>query len=76
MPPNVVALGFGSSAPVSEHGAKVVAEPHVPMTWWPVCPVFGLTARVPEVVTGDPATDSHDGTVRATLVTVPEPDVL
>ena len=32
-----------------------------------------MTARVPLVVIGDPATVSSDGTVMATLVTVPEP---
>jgi hypothetical protein len=31
------------------------------------------TAKVPEVVTGDPLTDKNDGTVKATEVTVPEP---
>jgi hypothetical protein len=33
-----------------------------------------VRARVPLVVTGDPLTESHDGTVAATLVTVPPPD--
>ena len=37
---------------------------------------MGLIASVPLVVIGLPATVSHDGTVSATLVTVPEPPPL
>jgi len=34
-----------------------------------------VTASVPEVVIGDPATVSHEGTVIPTDVTVPVPEV-
>ena len=33
-----------------------------------------VTAKVPLVVIGDPVTDKNDGTVMATLVTVPPAD--
>jgi hypothetical protein len=48
-----------------------------------VCPVppfaigravpLKLTAKVPDVVIGEPDTDKNEGTVIATLVTVPDP---
>jgi hypothetical protein len=50
-----------------------VAAPQLP---GPAKTVFAVwvarvTAKVPEVVTGEPATLRKDGTVKATLVTVP-----
>ena len=40
-------------------------------TWFAVCPDAAVTASVPEPVTGEPATESHDGTLRPTEVTAP-----
>jgi hypothetical protein len=36
-----------------------------------ICPEAGNTASVPAPVIGDPANESHDGTVMARLTTVP-----
>jgi hypothetical protein len=68
--PDVIA---GKSPATREQSDTVVAAPHVPMTWCEESPVADVIASVPEVVTGEPETWSHEGTVCATLVTVPVP---
>jgi hypothetical protein len=41
----------GRSPATSEHGANDVADPHVPMTRWEVCPLAAPSVRVePEIV--------------------------
>src|ERR1039457_5154615 len=41
----------GRSPATSEQGANDVAVPHVPMTWWEVCPVAAPSVRVePEML--------------------------
>jgi hypothetical protein len=67
--------------PVVGRSAAVIAlrptAPDAPLgvarNWLAVCPVAALMARLPEPVTGDPDTVSHDGAVSPTLVTVPVP---
>ena len=48
------------------HGPKLVALPHVPITWCEVWPVAGATAIVPFTVNGEFETASHDGIVSPT----------
>src|ERR1035438_7668365 len=52
VPCTPVASGISGRSPAtSEHGAKDVAEPQVPITWWEACPVEAPSVRVePEIV--------------------------
>jgi hypothetical protein len=45
----------------------------VATNWLAVCAPVAVIASVPDTVTGEPPTVSHDGVVRATDTTVPEP---
>jgi hypothetical protein len=62
------------SADASARKVGVAAAPEVgpAKTWFAVC-VASENARVPLEVIGEPVTARIDGTVAATLVTVPEP---
>jgi hypothetical protein len=52
VPVTPVASGIdGRSPATNEHGANDVADPHVPMTRWEVCPLAAPSVRVePEIV--------------------------
>lgn len=64
----------GKSARTIERRLTAPVEPFgVARNWLAVCPVVAVTASVPLVVIGEPATVNHEGVVRATLVTVPLP---
>jgi hypothetical protein len=69
-----VAEMSGMSAATNARKAGVATPPDVgpANTVFAVC-VAREIARVPDEVTGDPDTDKNEGTVCATLVTVPEP---
>lgn len=77
MPPKVEELGFGRSAPLIARSETAPVDPFgVARNRFAVCPVAAVTANVPLVVTGEPLTESQEGAVRETLVTVPLPPPL
>src|ERR1039458_144562 len=66
----------GRSSATSEHGANEMAEPHVPRTWWEVCPVVALSASTGVTVVELPMLHvSQDApkVPQVALVTVPLP---
>lgn len=71
--PPLTAVTIGRSPATSAHSDILVPAPHVPSTLPAVWLVAAVTAKVPEVVIGEPATVNHDGRVIAALVTVPYP---
>ena len=68
----------GISPATREHGAKVVADPQVPMTLWDVCPVAGdnwstgVTVVLPPNVQVSQFTPNDP--LQVVLVTVPVPE--
>jgi hypothetical protein len=67
----------GRSPATSEHGANDVAEPHVPRTWWEVCPVVAVRFNTGVTVVLLPNEQVSQLTpkelLQDTLVTVPPP---